>query len=242
MNIILKIQRNDPRSDEKPYFKEYRIEVNPDDRILDLLLYIKRFRDGTLGFRMSCAHGICGSDAMIINGKERLACKVLVKELVTTDGDTIEIKPLRYLPVQRDLMVDQTIFFDKYRLIKPFLINEEPSPEKEWIQSPEERKRFDDATNCILCAACYSACPVIEKNPEFLGPAAIVQAARFNDDSRDRGFEMRLPALDEPNGVWPCENHFQCTVVCPRYIKVTKLINLTKNRIKKYRLPNFKSN
>jgi succinate dehydrogenase / fumarate reductase iron-sulfur subunit len=136
------------------------------------------------------------------------------------------------MPVQKDLMVDQEAFFEKFRSVKPYLINDEASGGKERPQSPAERERFDDATNCILCAACYSSCPVIrERNPRFLGPAAIVNAARFIFDSRDRGFSARLAVIDHPDGVWPCENHFNCTKVCPRSIKVTKTINTTKREI-----------
>ena len=152
------------------------------------------------------------------------------------EGDTITLQPLKNLVVERDLMVKQDKFFDKYRAVKPFLINDEPVQEKERLQLPLERKKIDEATKCILCESCYSACPVIvEKNPMFLGPAAIVQAARFLDDNRDRGFVARLDTLDKKNGVWPCENHYECTRVCPRGIKVTKLINLTKQKIKKFR-------
>jgi len=236
MKITVKVSRFNPKVDEKPYYQEYSIEADPMDRVLDLLMYIKRFQDGTLAFRKSCAHGICGSDAMRINGRERLACKTLVKDVSVRDGDTIIVEPLRNLPVERDLMVRQSDFFEKYRSVKPFLISAQEPAEKERLQSPEQRAKFDDATKCILCAACYSACPVISgKNPDFICPAAIVQAARFLDDNRDTGFEERLFALDDKNGVWPCENHFYCTLVCPRGIKVTKLINLTKQKIKKYR-------
>jgi succinate dehydrogenase / fumarate reductase iron-sulfur subunit len=234
MKVLLRIERFDPSSDQKPYFQEYRLEAEPMDRVLDLLINVKRFQDGSIAFRKSCAHGVCGSDAMRINGIERLACKTLVQDVVKKTGDRITLQPLRGLPVERDLMVRQERFFEKYRWVKPYLINEEAVREKERIQSPEQRHRIDDATKCILCEACYSACPVLqEKNPGFLGPAAIVQASRFLDDSRDRGFEIRLQTLDTPDGVWPCENHFKCTQVCPRGIKVTKLINLTKQKIKK---------
>lgn len=140
-----------------------------------------------------------------------------------------------HFPIQRDLMVDQTVFFEKYRSIKPYLINDEPVVEKERIQSPEERMAFDDATHCILCAACYSACPVLDGFPDFLGPAAIAQAFRFLADSRDQGLKDRLPLLDRPNGVWPCQNHFQCTRACPRGIKITKRINETKRMITQHR-------
>jgi succinate dehydrogenase / fumarate reductase iron-sulfur subunit len=236
MKVLLRIERYDPQKDDKPHTSEYTLEARDTDRVLDLLMRIKREHDGSLAFRKSCAHGVCGSDAMIINGVERLACKTLVQDVVQENDSTIELQPLRNLPVQKDLMVDQDEFFKRYRSVSPFLINDEDTSGREWIQSQEERARIDDATKCILCESCYSACPVIqEKNPAFLGPAQIVQAQRFNDDSRDRGFAGRLEALDAPNGVWPCENHFQCTKVCPRGIKVTKLINQTKRAIKKYR-------
>ncbi|MBW1912269.1 MAG: succinate dehydrogenase iron-sulfur subunit [Deltaproteobacteria bacterium] len=234
MKIILKIQRFNPETDEKPGYQNYTVDVELTDHILDALMHIKRFQDGTLSFRKSCAHGVCGSDAMRINGKDCLACKTLVQDVAETEGEIVVIEPLRYFPVQRDLIVDQTMFFEKYRSIKPFLINDEPVDEKERIQSQEERMAFDDTTNCILCSACFSACPVLEKTPGFLGPAAIVQSYRFLADSRDRGFEERLPVLDTPNGIWPCRNHFQCTQACPRRIKITRRINQTKNMINKY--------
>jgi len=235
MKIILKIQRFNPKKDEKPLFKNYTVEVEPADRLLDALMHIQHFQDGTLAFRKSCAHGVCGSDAMRINGKDRLACKTLVRDVAETDGAVVVIEPLRNFSVQKDLIVDQTLFFEKYRSVKPFLINDEPVTEKERKQSQEERSAFDDTTNCILCSACFSACPVLENNQDFLGPAVIAQAYRFLADSRDRGFEERLPALDRPNGVWPCQNHFQCTRTCPRQIKITKRINQTKKMIKRYR-------
>ena len=236
MKIYLHIQRFNPEKDKEPAFQKYAVEVDPTDRLLDALMKIKNCQDPSLGFRKSCAHGVCGSDAMVINGKERLACKTLIKDVAEKDGATVKVEPLRNLPVQRDLMVNQSSFFQNYRKVKPYQINPEPVQEKERIQAPEKRKKFDDATKCILCAACFSACPVKqEKNPEFLGPAAVVQASRFIDDDRDKGFEERLPELDYPNGIWPCENRFECTRVCPRNIKVTKLINLTKRKIKEYR-------
>jgi succinate dehydrogenase / fumarate reductase iron-sulfur subunit len=235
MKIILKIQRYNPESDAGPMYREYTVEVEPTDRLLDALMHVKRFQDGTLAFRKSCAHGVCGSDAMRINGKEALACKTLIQDIAETDGATVVIEPLRHFPVQRDLIVDQNAFLDKYRSIKPYLINDEPVDQGERLQSQEARMAFDDATNCILCSACFSACPVPADRPGFLGPAAIVQAYRFLADSRDRGFEERLPMLDAPEGVWPCQNHFQCTRACPRLIKITRRINQTKKMIQKYR-------
>ncbi len=232
MKIILKVQRFNPETDTQSRFQEYAVEVDPNERLLDALMQVKRFQDGSLGFRKSCAHGVCGSDAMRINGKDGLACKTLIKDVAEKDGDTITVEPLRYLPVQRDLIVDQGEFFQKYRSIKPYLINDEQVPEKERIQSQEERMTFDDTTNCILCASCYSACPVLDENSAFLGPAAISQAYRFLADTRDKGFKERLTVLNDKNGVWPCENHFKCTQACPRSILITKRINQTKKMIK----------
>jgi len=232
MQITLKIQRYNPDTDEAPYYQEYTVEVDPNARLLDALMDVKRFQDGSLGFRKSCAHGVCGSDAMRINGQDGLACKTLVKEVAEEDGATVVVEPLRHLPVQRDLIVDQAEFFEKYKSIKPFLINDEPVAEKERIQSPEERLQFDDTTNCILCASCYSACPIPEEHPAFIGPAAIAQAFRFLADSRDKGEEQRLPVLDDADGVWLCENHFKCTQACPRSILITKRINQTKRMLK----------
>ena len=232
MNVHLKIKRFNPEKDSGPYYQTYAVAAEPTDRLLDALMHIKRFEDGSLAFRKSCAHGVCGSDAMRINGKDGLACKTLIRDVADSDGATILLEPLQHFPVQRDLIVDQTLFFEKFKSVKPFLINDQPVKEKERLQSPEERKAFDDATNCILCPSCYSACPVPKQTPGFLGPAAIAQASRFNDDSRDQGFESRLQVLNAPEGVWPCQNHFECTRACPRGIKITKLINQTKRHIK----------
>jgi len=232
MKLTIEIQRYDPEQDEHTYYKKYTIAAEPSDRLLSVLMRIKRHIDPSLGFRKSCAHGVCGSDAMVVNGKERLACKTLIKDITEEGATSIKIAPLNSLPVQKDLMVDQNRFFEKYMQVKPYFIGSAPPDEKERIQNQEERHKFDEATNCVLCGACYSACPVIQKqNPDFLGPAAIVQAARFVDDSRDEGKLERFDVLDQPNGIWPCDNHFQCTLVCPRSIKITKLINLTKRKI-----------
>lgn len=235
MKVVLKIQRFNPETDEDPEFREYTVDAAPTDRLLDALIQIKQFQDGTLGFRKSCAHGVCGSDAMRINGKDGLACKTLIRDVVAAEGDVVELRPLRHLPVQRDLIVDQAAFFQSYRQVRPFLINREAPPDKERLQTPEERAAFDDTTNCILCASCYSACPVPLDNETFLGPAALAQAFRFNADSRDKGFEVRLPVLDRPDGVWACKNHFECTRACPRQILITKRINQSKRAIKTHR-------
>ncbi|MFW5826466.1 MAG: succinate dehydrogenase/fumarate reductase iron-sulfur subunit [Alkalispirochaeta sp.] len=236
MKVTLAIQRHNPETDSAPHVENYQVEVEPTHRVLDALMDITQNQDGTLGYRRSCAHGVCGSDAMRINGKEKLACKTLFKDLELEDGGTVQLEPLRHLDVQKDLMVDQSPFFKKFRSVQPYFVPKAAEPaDGEYIQSPEERALFDEATKCINCAACYSACPVLDKNPNFVGPQAIVAAARFVNDSRDKGLEARLDVLDTENGVWPCESRFECTRVCPRDIKITKLINLTKRQIKKYR-------
>ena len=214
-----------------PYDSDYAVDVKPTDRILDALLKVRAEQDGSLAFRSSCAHGVCGSDAMMVAGRERLACKTLVRDVASAPDDIVTVAPLRHMPVQRDLMVDQRPFFQSYRAVKPFFINDEPAPDRERLQSPQERAAFDDGTACILCGSCYSACPVFEKTPAYIGPAAIVQAARFLFDSRDRGLAQRRAVLDAPEGVAACENHFDCTRVCPREIKVTKNINATRRAL-----------
>lgn len=235
MKIILRIQRYNPETDRAPHLQDYGLEVAPTDRVLDALMRAQDL-DGTLGFRKRCAHGVCGSDAMVINGEERLACKTLVQEVADGDGAVVTLEPLKHLPLLRDLIVEQGPFFERWRSVQPYLIEEGPAPERERLQSPTERAAFDDPTKCILCAACYSACPILDaQNPRFVGPAAIAQAARFLLDSRDRGLEDRLAVLDHPDGVWACENHFACTRACPRGIKVTKNINLTKRQIRRPR-------
>jgi len=235
MNVIFRIRRYNPETDAAPRFQDFNVNVDPSDRLLDALMYIKRNLDGTLSFRKSCAHGICGSDAMIINGVERLACKTLVQDVAREDGTVVVFEPLKSLPVQRDLMVDYGRFFGAYREVKPYLFAREPVEKAERSQTPDERSRFEDPTKCILCAACYSACPIVARGTPFIGPAAIVQAARFVFDSRDEGIRPRLDVLDRSDGVWPCESFFECTRVCPRGIKVTKNINLTKREIKAFK-------
>lgn len=236
MKITVRIKRFDPEKDKEPYLQDFTLEAEPSERVLDVLLDIKERLDGTLTFRKSCAHGVCGSDAMMINGKERLACKTLVRDVTTADSTTVTVEPLRGMTVQRDLMVDQTGFFKAFRSVKPYLISDRKPEAKEFRQSPEERARFDDPTACILCSSCYSACPVVrEKNPNFVGPAATIQAARFVMDSRDDGLAPRAEVLDSPDGVWACDNHFDCTRVCPRGIKVTKNINALKRIVKTHK-------
>jgi succinate dehydrogenase / fumarate reductase iron-sulfur subunit len=224
MQVTLKIQRFNPEVDDKPHWKEYTVDVERTDRLLDALHQVKWHQDGTLAFRRSCAHGVCGSDAMTINSVNRLACKVLMAEL----GSRVTVEPLRGFPIIKDLVVDMEPFFDKYRSIKPYLINYDPPPPVERYQDAEDRARIDDTTKCILCGACTSSCPSFWGNPEYVGPAAIVQAHRFIFDSRDQGANERLEILNDRNGVWRCRTIFNCVGACPREIDVTRAIGEVK--------------
>ena len=240
MRIILRILRTEEASDatagrSSAFFQEFAVEVDPSARVLDALLEVQADQDATLAFRRRCGHGVCGSDAMTMNGQSGLACKTLIREVAAADGAVVTIEPLRHLPALRDLIVDQETFFHRYRVVKPYLIAAGPGPERERPQTEEERARISDATNCILCGACLSACPVLDENRAFLGSAAIVQAWRFDADSRDAGFVGRLDALDAPDAVWACANHYECTRACPRGIKITRLINATKRQIRAHR-------
>ncbi|ACZ41701.1 succinate dehydrogenase and fumarate reductase iron-sulfur protein [Thermobaculum terrenum ATCC BAA-798] len=227
MLVTCKIRRYNPQTDQKPYYATYEVEAEPTDRVLDVLNHIKWYQDGTLTFRRSCAHGVCGSDAMRINGVNRLACKVLVRDI----GQRMTIEPLLGFRVIRDLVVDLEPFFEKYKAIMPYLINDEEPPERERLQSPEERELYDDTTKCILCAACTTACPPFWSNPDFLGPAALVNAHRFIFDSRDKGFEQRMAMLNDVDGVWRCRTVFNCTDACPRGIQVTNAIEEIKRKL-----------
>ena len=220
MDVRLRIQRFDPERHAEPVWRDYTVQVEPTDRVLDALHAVKWRHDGSLAFRRSCAHGVCGSDAMMINGRNQLACKVLVNHLT----QPITIEPMRGFPVLKDLIVDMGGFFKAYRAVKPYLVNDEPPPPAERLQSPEDRERYDDTTKCILCGACTSSCPSFWANGEYVGPAAMVQAHRFLYDSRDQGQGQRLTVLNEWTGVWRCRTIFNCVEACPREINVTKAI------------------
>ncbi len=220
VRVDLRVLRFDPERDQKPHWERYGVRAGPMDRVLDLLHQVKWEQDGSLTFRRSCAHGVCGSDAMLINGRNRLACKVRVDQL----GRRISVAPMPGFGVVKDLVVDMEDFFGKYRSVQPFLITDQPVPAGERLQSPEDRARYDDTTKCILCGACTSACPSFWAKPSFVGPAAIVNAHRFIFDSRDDGADERLEILADADGVWRCRTIFNCTDACPRGIKITKAI------------------
>jgi len=220
MEATIRILRYNPEEDKKPHWEQYTIKVEPTDRVIDALHQIKWYHDGTLAVRRSCMHGICGSDAMVINGHNALACKVLMKNV----GAKVTIEPLRGFRVIKDLVVDMDAFFAKYRSIMPYFVNNDPPPRRERLQSEEERDRIDDTTKCILCAACTTSCPSFWANNDYLGPAAIVQGHRFVFDSRDQAWQERLSILAQKNGVWRCRSIFNCVEACPREINIKKAI------------------
>jgi len=225
-DVTLRIRRFNPEAGAEAYWEEFTIRALRTDRLLDALHTVKWEVDGSLTFRRSCAHGICGSDAMRINGRNRLACKVLLKDLDPSKPITVE--PIKGLAVVKDLVVDMEPFFASYREVMPFLITGGNAPSAERRQSPEERARYDDTTKCILCAACTSSCPVFWTDGQYFGPAAIVNAHRFIFDSRDTGGAERLEILNDKEGVWRCRTIFNCTDACPRGIEVTKAIQEVK--------------
>ncbi|BET48107.1 MULTISPECIES: succinate dehydrogenase iron-sulfur subunit [Streptomyces] len=223
ITVTFRVRRFNPEVAAEATWEDFQLEIDPKERVLDALHKIKWDLDGSLTFRRSCAHGICGSDAMRINGKNRLACKTLIKDLSPEKPITVE--PIKGLTVLKDLVVDMEPFFQAYRDVMPFLITKDTNePTRERLQSAEDRERFDDTTKCILCAACTSSCPVFWNDGQYFGPAAIVNAHRFIFDSRDEAGEQRLEILNDRDGVWRCRTTFNCTDACPRGIEVTKAI------------------
>ncbi len=228
MELTFKIFRFDPEKDKASRYQEYRIETEPTDKILDCLNRIRWELDPSLSFRMSCAHGICGSDGMRINGVCALACQRLVRDY---GNGLITIDPLPNFRVIKDLIVDLDPFFERYRAVRPYLISQGPEPEKERLQSIEERKSFDEAIRCILCACCSAACPITGEKERFLGPAALLRAFRYLFDSRDCAGKDRMKGLDNDDGIWGCKSHGKCTEVCPKQIDVRKSLGKTKKSI-----------
>ncbi len=222
------IYRFNPEDGTKPRMQDYEL---PDDcgavMLLDALLLLKE-RDDSLAFRRSCREGICGSDAMNINGRNGLACITPLKDL----SWPVEIRPLPGLPVIRDLVVDLSPFYNQYRAVKPWLINHDPEPEIERLQTPEERERLDGLYECILCACCTTACPSFWWNSDrFLGPAALLQSWRFLADSRDQAVGERLDDLEDPYKLFRCRSIMNCTDVCPKGLNPTRAIGRIKQML-----------
>jgi succinate dehydrogenase / fumarate reductase iron-sulfur subunit len=216
------IYRFNPDVDKEPYMQDYDIELTPDTRmLLDALIQIKEI-DDSLSLRRSCREGVCGSDAMNINGKNGLACITPLADL----KQPIVLRPMPGLPVIRDLIVDMTQFFEHYNSIKPYLINNDPPPATERLQSPEDRAKLDGLYECILCGACTTSCPSFWWNPDkFVGPAGLMQAYRFIVDSRDQAQQERLENLEDPYRLYRCHNIMNCVDVCPKGLNPSKAIN-----------------
>ncbi len=228
MERTFRIFRFNPKTDKEPRYDSFTIEVQPSWTVLDALQHIKWHHDGTLAYRRSCRHGICGSCAMMINGKNDLSCELQISAL----KGTITVEPLKEFPVLRDLMVEQEDFFDKLRLVKPWLINRAAPPtDKERLQSPEDRKVIDGTWECILCGACTSACPAFWDNDSFLGPAALLKAFRYVGDTRDEGLDERAGILDSKIGVWRCHTIFNCVEACPKALNPTDAIMKLRRRL-----------
>ena len=224
--VKFSIYRYDPDEDERPYMQNLEVELLPTDKmLLDALMRIKQSTDDSLAFRRSCREGVCGSDAMNINGKNGLACITNLRDL----KEPIVLKPLPGLPVVRDLIVDMTQFFKQYHSIKPYLVNDTPPPETERLQSPEEREELNGLYECILCASCSTACPSFWWNPDkFVGPAGLLQAYRFIADSRDTDTGERLDNLEDPYRLFRCHSIMNCVDVCPKGLNPTRAIGKIK--------------
>ena len=225
-----RVFRFDPDKDSQPYMQDYNVELEPTDQmLLDALVRIKE-QDDTLSLRRSCREGVCGSDAMNINGKNGLACVTKLADL----KEPVELKPLPGLPVIRDLIVDMTQFFKQYHSIRPYLVNESPAPHRERLQSPDDREELNGLYECILCACCSTSCPSFWWNPDkFVGPAGLLQAYRFIADTRDEATSERLDNLEDPYRLFRCHSIMNCVDVCPKGLNPTEAIGKIKTMMVK---------
>ncbi len=211
-----RIKRFNPEKSPEPYYEEFELDITEGATLLDCLNEIKWTKDGSLAYRMSCRSAICGSCAMKGNGHALLACQRQAEHLLKDGNDTITIEPLGNMAPIKDLVVDFKPFWDKIDQIKPYLKNKEKPPEKERHQTPQQFKLIDDSSTCIMCAACYSDCNVLEVDDKFLGPAALAKAQRFVEDSRDQDTLERIKELSEPGGMWDCTHCGECVERCPK--------------------------
>ena len=250
-NYTFRIQRFDPEVDEAPYHQEYSLQVPEGMTVLEALLRIQAEQDGSLAFRYACRGAVCGSCAMMINGREALACRTQVRGLL--DGErtvyqeserekvavaphespVVTVEPLRSLTVIKDLVVDMDPFLEKVRAVEPWLQPEGPDPERERQVEPEVWEAAEPYTNCILCACCHSVCPVAEADPEYLGPAALAKNYRFLADVRDVADAERVARVNDEQGVWGCDMVFNCVEICPKGVPPTKGIGRIRARIRR---------
>jgi succinate dehydrogenase / fumarate reductase iron-sulfur subunit len=224
------IYRYNPETDSKPYMQDFELDIAPEGKmLLDAILLIKE-QDETLSVRRSCREGVCGSDGMNINGRNGLACVTPLSSL----KQPIELRPLTGLPVIRDLVVDMSQFMDHYKSVQPYLINTDPEPEIERLQSPEDRAKLDGLYECILCGCCTTSCPSFWWNPnKFVGPAGLLQAYRFIADSRDQAVNERLDNLEDPYRLFRCHSIMNCVDVCPKELNPTQAIGKIKTMLVK---------
>ena len=236
MAVTFKVFRYDPDNGKGPYFQEFQVEATKGMTVLEGIYWIMENLDPSLAFRSACRAAICGSDAMHINGKYRLACKTQIEQL----SAPVVLRPLAHLPVLKDLVVDMQPFFDNYKAIKPYLIPLKEAPEKEYLQSPEDRKKIDQHIDCILCGSCYGSCPVAYGDPKYYGPHALLKVLRFIEDSRDGADDERLAMVASEFGVFRCHTIFNCKEVCPKDLNPTGAISVLKNKVLKKKFPILK--
>ncbi len=215
MEVKLRVRRYDPEGDRKPYTQEYAVEMPDSATVLDSLIQVREEVDETLGLRCSCRSSICGSCAMRINGRARLACKTKVVA-VAPNGGTVNVEPAGNMPVLKDLIVDFEVFWEKIKAVVPWLRPEGPEPEREYIVDNDKMLNLNTTVACIMCGACVSDCTSLEVDPGFLGPAALAKAYRFVGDPRDGHKLDRLKQYTEAHGMWDCAHCFMCVEVCPK--------------------------
>jgi succinate dehydrogenase / fumarate reductase, iron-sulfur subunit len=230
VKLEVSIKRFNPEKDSAAHTETYRVDAFPTERVLDVLNKVKWDQDGTLTYRKSCAHGVCGSDAMMINGENKLACVTLVKDVVKGASGKIVIEPLPGASVVKDLVVDMNRFWKNYETIMPYLCNDDPAPEIERYMSSKDQEIIEESTRCILCGACSFSCPSTWSDEEYLGPAALLKAYRFIFDSRDHAADERLNVIDNNKGLWKCYTIFNCVQACPKEIDITKHISALKRK------------
>lgn len=229
--VNLKVQRFDPSSDSAPYWQPYKVLLQPGMTVLDALFEILNHQDGSLAFRFCCRAGVCGSCAMVVSGKVRLACETQVSSLLGK-GDIL-LSPLPHQKIVKDLAVDYDLFFDRIKRVKPYMVGKEPFPEKEFIQLPKERVPINGPIDCILCGSCTSTCTMAWTNTKYLGPAALLKSYRFLVDTRDTITDERLDIIESEDGVWRCHTQFNCVEVCPKKLNPTEAIQ--KQKIKAFK-------
>jgi len=230
--LTLRIKRFHKERDPQQWLETFQVEIRKGMNLLEALFRIQDERDGTLSFRYSCRGAVCGSCAMRVNGKDVLACRTHVEDLLEKPA---LIEPLPLFPVIRDLIVDMSAFFDHYRRIEPYLQETLVSPEMEYRMEEKKRKEMDPYINCILCGICFGTCPAFETDPQFLGPAMLAKAFRFLVDPRDRRNEEILKTINSQQGVWGCKTVFNCVKVCPKQVPPTHAIVKMRWKILRYR-------